>query len=296
MPRAVLSLESGPLVLRPFQIVSLLNVIKLFAETFCWEIAHLEFAIGTLDEASKLDEKTDLGELAVIRHGLSKFQKMCESFEMTFSVEVIEGSLVRLNQSRLGIKALHPTNRMVIDELRGILKALYIELETTVFMCIPRARAKLYDQPELFGLEVSAKFREANKEVTQAGNCLAAGNSTATVFHLMRALEHGLRALAKRLRVKYKRSLKTPTDLRDWGDILTAIEDKVDEIEQKPRTHKREADLRFYHGAVAQFRHFKNAWRNHVMHARVLYEGDEAGVVMRHVSEFMQHLATRLKE
>lgn len=108
----------------------------------------------------------------------------------------------------------------------------------------------------------------------------------------MRAVEHGLRSLAKNLRVRLPK--KRHIDLEEWGNLIKHIEDKIDAIENMRRTKRREAELEFYHGAASQFRHFKNAWRNHCMHSRATYELDEAAIVLRHVIEFMKHLAPRL--
>lgn len=147
---------------------------------------------------------------------------------------------------------------------------------------------------ELFGSRVATHFPSAEMDISEAGTCYAMGNDTACVFHLMRVVEHGLRALAKTLRVKLPR--KRHIELEEWGGLIEAIETRIGEIEKRRRTRKREADLKFYHAAAAQFRHFKNAWRNHVMHGRAFYDSDESITVMRHVDEFMRHISQRLRE
>ena len=42
--------------------------------------------------------------------------------------------------------------------------------------------------------------------------------------------------------------------------------------------------------------HFKNAWRNHAMHARARYNEAEARRILEHTKGFMQHLSQRLHE
>ena len=177
----------------------------------------------------------------------------------------------------------------------GILRErIQDELADIIFMFIPKDEAPYFQNERIFGEEVAVKFPQASEDIAEAGNCLAMGRYTACIFHLMRVVEYGLRALAKDLRIKFTRSPSTPVELREWGEIINAIETKIGEIEKRKRTHKREFDLEFYHGAGAQFRHFKNAWRNHVMHTRAHYDESQAKSVMSHVREFMQHLATRL--
>ena len=169
------------------------------------------------------------------------------------------------------------------------------ELQDIKFMFIPKDDTTLYEQDMLFGSEVAAAFPSASYDIKEAGSCLATNRATASVFHQMRALEFGLRALAKDLKIRLPK--KRHIDLEDWGSLIDAIEGKIATIERtRRRTAKREADLQFYHGAAAQFRHFKNAWRNHVMHSRVNYEQEDAARALRHVDEFMRHIATRLKQ
>lgn len=115
------------------------------------------------------------------------------------------------------------------------------------------------------------------------------------IFHAMRVVEHGLRALARRLKVALPK--KRHIDLEEWGKLISHIEGKIENIDNtRKRTPQREKDLEFYHGAASQFRHFKNAWRNHVMHGRASYDHEEAEKVLRHVHEFMDHIAARVKE
>jgi hypothetical protein len=50
----------------------------------------------------------------------------------------------------------------------------------------------------------------------------------------------------------------------------------------------REAQYEFYHGAMMEFRRFKNAYRNRVAHTRDVYSRDEARLLFTHVRAFMQ--------
>jgi hypothetical protein len=108
----------------------------------------------------------------------------------------------------------------------------------------------------------------------------------------MRVAEHGLRALAKRVKVPFPKTF----DLKTWDELIRSIEKEIQKIVQKPKTSQRSKDLEFYNTAAAQFRYFKDGWRNHVMHTRTSYDEHQAMSVMIHVQEFMQHLATGSKE
>lgn len=191
---------------------------------------------------------------------------------------------------------------MKLGELQHELNELHEALDSALFMrrfytIEPGEEKFFYDDslrplPEMFGEKVSLNFPSALEDIKEAGNCYATDRNTACVFHCMRVLEHGLRALAKRLRVTLPKNLHI--DLAEWGKLIDRIEEEIEKIEKvRKRTPQRERDLEFYHSAASQFRHFKNAWRNHVMHSRAWYDHEEAGKVLRHVREFMRHLADR---
>lgn len=175
-----------------------------------------------------------------------------------------------------------------LGELAGAIRR---DLFERTFMHMPHDKEEFFDKPELFGEEVRQKFPKAAEDITAAGNCFATGNYTACVFHLMRVLEHGLRALARRLKVKFPSGIEFET----WERIIKSIETEIHKIASQPKSKKRADALEFYNGAAAQFRFFKDAWRNHVMHTRAVYDEHQATSVMTHARDFMQHIATKLK-
>jgi hypothetical protein len=88
----------------------------------------------------------------------------------------------------------HPLK--VAAELKHIRAAMTIECGDTFFVRIASDRKSYFEQEHLFGPEVDIAFPGAASDIRDAGDCLAVENNTAAVFHLMRVVEHGLRALA----------------------------------------------------------------------------------------------------
>jgi hypothetical protein len=166
------------------------------------------------------------------------------------------------------------------------------EMETLLVMRIPKNRAEYFEKIEAFGSDVAASFPSAYYDIEEAGNCYATDRNTACVFHSMRVLEIGLRVLASDLSV----SFPTPIELENWNTIIEKIEAEIRERNKLPKGTKKSDDLQFYSEAAKEFRYFKDAWRNHVSHSREKYGDAEAYRVLTHVKDFMQHLATRLKE
>jgi len=167
------------------------------------------------------------------------------------------------------------------------------EMAKILVMRIEKDRADYFDKVQLFGPEVATNFPSANYDIEEAGNCYATDRNTACVFHSMRVLEIGLRVLANDLQVTFP----TPIELENWNTIIEKIESTIrDREKQLPKGMQKSEEMQFYSEAAKEFRYFKDAWRNHVAHSREKYGETEAYRVLCHVRDFMQHLASKLKE
>jgi hypothetical protein len=108
----------------------------------------------------------------------------------------------------------------------------------------------------------------------------------------MRILEHGLRDLAARLLPPSSSSV----ELENWKTVIDRIERAIRDMEALPRGAEKTSDLQHYSEVAAQFRYFKDAWRNHVSHAGGTYDEASAISVLEHVRAFMRHLTLRHPE
>jgi hypothetical protein len=185
-----------------------------------------------------------------------------------------------------------------------ILSRLSIDVSTEAgehsFLRIEPDRLLYVDQEALFGSTVNERFHSASRDIKEAGNCLAAECSTAAVFHLMRAAEGALRAVAVDRKVEFANK---PLDQQEWGTILGALEGKLRELRLadgklwKTPEYK-ESQIRFYNEIIQELRGFNEAWRRHISHAdpAAFYDRYYAEGIMKHVRMFMQKLASRISE
>lgn len=130
----------------------------------------------------------------------------------------------------------------------------------------------LYDDAPAFGVEVDDAFPTAAAEISEAAKCLAFQRPTATVFHLMRAMELAVQKLAERLGI--------PKIEKEWGKLLSDISK---EIESMPKGSARNA----WSSIHVHLYHVKQAWRNDTMHPKTTYTENEAENVFEAVKIFM---------
>lgn len=167
--------------------------------------------------------------------------------------------------------------------------AVETELSQHIYYKYPKGHAqKVTAFEDEWGAVITA-FPSATHDAFSATDCYAMGHYTASVFHCMRVLEHGLAALAEHLGLVF--------DVQQWNTIIEQIEAKIAEQRRTmPRGMEKNARLQFLSEAAKEFFHFKDGWRNYVSHNRGHYDQYSSAGILEHTRTFMQHLASRLGE
>lgn len=176
----------------------------------------------------------------------------------------------------------------LIEKTKDLYSRIDDELEDLELWQVT-ARYRTFTETDPFKLAQSANFQSAQRDSEEAGKCLAFDRGTACVFHLMRVMEVGLRALAASLNDPRLDPKRNPS----WDSILK----KCDEELAKPlkdRAPEWRQDDAFFSIAAAQLHAVKDAWRNPTMHVERHYDPEEAEDVWNAVRAFMRHLAKRL--
>lgn len=256
---------------------------------------HSKIIQAIEDPARGTDALPDLVETNAVRSLEKRLRSVCD--DQSEYDRVLE-RLSNLNGQEAGLQPLVGgpfTLGILKHQLDELMNEIARALGDAKFMMIPSYDAAYYDNPKLFGPTVAQRFPIANKEITEAGSCYAAGRYTACVFHLMRAVELVARRMVAQLKVN--QYLAKPVELCDWGMLIGALDKGVTALRHGTATSKRKKEtFEFYNHAVAQFRNFKDAWRNNVSHTRTSYNKHLAMNVLDNTRQFMEHLATRLKE
>jgi hypothetical protein len=140
----------------------------------------------------------------------------------------------------------------------------------------------LYGRNDLFGEAVAKKFKDASADILGAGNCLALGQGTASVFHLMRAMEVAVRKLSRSLKINV--TWKTP-----WRVLTGAMDAKIKKMPEATEVQKRKREK--WEAACTNLHHVGSVWRNSTMHPATSYTPSQARDVFNAVRVFMIVLA-----
>jgi len=258
-----------------------MQLLRFHAASFCRISGILSQAWVLLNRGAGLDLiAKPLGE------NLGELQRECERLGLAHTLMLLQRVLREIEEMPPG-SSLQPLSRRLTD----IYERLIDELEPRVMLAVPVEGASYFEGKDLFGAEVARNFPSVAWEIEEAGACLALNRNTACVFHLMRVMESGLRAIGRSLADPRLDPTRNPS----WEAILK----KCDEELIKPlreRMPEWRADEHFFSTATANLRAVKDAWRNPTMHVDRQYSDEQAAETWNAVKAFMRHLATKLSE
>lgn len=176
-------------------------------------------------------------------------------------------------------------------KVRTVLHAIDEVLSARKFFLLSEEEAGFQANGKLFGESFQSKYSlHATREALCAGNCYAASQYTACVFHCMRVAEFGLRKLAANRILKVRLAKKgkpCPIEYATWQEVIDAIQSKIRRIRQRPVGPAREAELQFLSGAADHCEYMKDLWRNELSHMRRWYKKEEALAAINRVRDFV---------
>ena len=187
------------------------------------------------------------------KKGLKHLQVVLEACP-AFGAKITEAATTRLIQRIQKNQCSYVEAACAIGEIRSRLRD---ELRQVKLFALNDTEAQLYAETvSLFGPDVSSKFAASILEdIDEAGKCLALGRSTATVFHLMRAMEAALQAFGNKLGIALP-------DTKVWQVLLDQVNKAIKAVPPKDPTTIAYAQI------AANLYNVKLAWRNEVMHPK----------------------------
>lgn len=252
------------------------DMLKSYAYNFAFLCSHLEYLEARLRHSKETTLSSDNDLVNTGRQLLSYTKSNCELLRSQALIAEIDRIERQLNYENV----LTERYKHSIEHLGNHIRDA---LEAESFLHVPSDASQLYEKKELFGPIVSSKFPESIQDVACAGSCLALGQPTACVFHLMRVMEDGVQALGKKLRLKIQVKVET------WYQILEHVDKAIESMPNKTPAQRKKKEN---HANISVLlSHVRIAWRNDVMHPKRTYTLDEAREVFDAVKSFMRHLA-----
>ena len=190
------------------------------------------------------------------------------------------------NEFRKNTPRKYIEGRGAVEEIERTIKN---ELGNTLLFFVPRDRSteftKMLSEVRLLW---DRPWDVALSNLDHARLCYRVDEFTASVFHSMRAAEKILRTIAISLEIDPARD--------NWQKLIEQIESSVKGLDKMPKGDNREHKQTFYSEIAMQLRYIKNAWRNHVMHARSIYDEKDSREIWWHVKRTLEKASDELEE
>jgi hypothetical protein len=261
-----------------FSLASVLTAIQLVR-------SHMAMAAAALS-SDKINEPLEPAYRDVVQNNLQYVHKKSGDYLLTAT----EDRVVRI----WNIWSERITHGQLAIELKPLLEALEDDLRKLHLYLYPQHKfIPLLQMPGVWAPAFAA-FPSAKDEAEEGIDCYGLEHNTACVFHMMRVVEHGLRALARERGVSFP---NRPVEWATWQQMLDQIESSGRKAARAlPAGPQRDAALGFYSGAAGQIHAFKDKYRNMVMHVRRRYGEVEALQSINQVRDFMNGLSVKIGE
>lgn len=257
---------------RPWEVslrVNLLQMIRFLAHQ--WIRAASTFQ-KFIDDPRLGFDPNRMSEMA---SELFEICQQCGLLGLTLSYNKANETFASLQSGKCSPEILKP----LLTELQSRMRE---ELEAEWFKYIPRYKAQ-YIQPGRFDApEIVAFGWDTQSEFVKAGDCFALGMNTATVFHLMRIIDAGLKSAAKPLGITYSSE--------SWQVVGRKINEKMQEKHQLKSEEWKEREP-FYAELLTDIGAIGKAHRNPTLHdLKINYSEDEAQYLFVVTEAFVGHL------
>lgn len=142
----------------------------------------------------------------------------------------------------------------------------------------------IHKKNSTFDESVEIAFPKIRNEIAEAGKCRAFGLWTASVMHIMRALENPLEILAQYFAIEA---------CSNWNATLNQIEA---ELKRRNKTNYDSEVEQWASEAIAHLKAIKNAWRNYAQHGKAVYDEMEAISIWNNSHALMLTLAKKIND
>lgn len=226
------------------------------------------------------------GALGSMMDELEKLKRICEVLRLPMSCQAIGQAMREFELLPRAIEDGLVDGTYADKEVHRVMTTLRDETRLQFFLQIPEPDRALYANVRPFGPEVAEAFPAAGTDVEEAAKCLALDRGTASVFHSMRVMEFGLRALISE-------SFGNPEFLKGkatWGTIYGRIRDESKKPDGTIRAAWAGRQERLSHLALLASQ-VADAHRNPTMHCERMYTVEQARDVFNATGAFMRRLA-----
>lgn len=265
----------------PYAVVSLLDMVPLRSERFLLLMQNLHVLEGVMFFPEGIDPNVQrfLTIDETIRKNAEEIISLLAGLELSMSAMQAE----RFKEFVDSNDSISMT--VGRERVRALTDRIHDEINVRHILVLSGVEGHLFNEKEpYFGIAVNDRFPKAIDDIEDAKKCAALGQGTASVMHLMRIMEVGLKELAATLGIPYAPS---------WESYLSQIQREMGATHKSKTTGWKKSE-KFYRDVSGDLLSVKQAWRNPTMHIDRRYSPEEAREILATVKTLMRRLAEGL--
>lgn len=256
------------------RLFSLLDIVKIFEAHQLLRIAQdftiLAEAPNTSSDHLKIEDPHREPTLFLV----NAVRDHCVTMGLRVTAQALQEVITQIEYGAVSFGEMRARATETVNTLRH-------ELSTILLLGIDPDKEKYFQEIQPFGVLAASGFPQLGTDIEEAAKCLALDRGTATVFHLMRVMEEGLKYVGSLLGIPYAPS---------WESYITQIGIEIGK-KHKHKTVKWKRDEPFFKEILGNLEAIKIAWRNPTMHIVRTYSPSEAEDVFKAVNTLMMRLA-----
>lgn len=215
---------------------------------------------------------------------LSKIEDDCRAISLDMVLLEVRRTKSNLNDCTY----IHLAQRFA-----NIYERIYDQLSQKSFFYLPDDRRAFYIDPRNeFGEKICNAFSECLHDIEEAGKCYGFGRWSATIFHLMRITESGLKFMCGEAS---QYGIIFPEHNNSWDSWLKPLDKQFSKRHEEKTVEWKKVESK-YAEIAADLRNVSKAWRNPTMHVGINYDQEHAFKIYSAVKHFMGDLTKKLKE
>lgn len=243
--------QSSQWNVRPFQIVSLYDMLKLNADVYfaLSSVIQEAMSVANIFKAGGrplVDDQTK----SLMAQDIKRAAELCAQLGLEVSARHAQGFVGRCGEPL--------TSDFAARDLHTIQMSIIYELQTKLFFHVPSDHAQHYLKPRDKWEEIIDRFPDTISDIEEAQRCFALGRYTAAVFHSVQITEVGLIELGKFIGVN--------DPLSGWTAVAQKLKQMIDTKYQQ-KTDFEKQNVSFIEQVQGTVEALKNAWRNKISHA-----------------------------
>ncbi|HSI11189.1 MAG TPA: hypothetical protein VK961_04060 [Chthoniobacter sp.] len=267
----------------PFGLISWWDMNKFGAEEF-FNLGHYLRHVKEIVETFHKDHPEDTLEessVPIFKDRLEEALRVVNQIGLRVSAKWIKDAIesIKEGQSFDEIKVY----------IRAIAGTIRREMEGQFFLWIPESHAAVYnkDAESILGAECCARFKSIQLEVEEAAKCFAVERYTASAFHLTRATEAGLKAIAKAI------GFVPAND--NWTLVFRELGTQFKMLPAARPAHWQTHE-KFLEKVWGDLRAISKAWRNDIAHLVDTYTEEETRELLTVIPMFLRDLSKQMDE